>query len=127
MNGVGVLAPPDLGQARVPVAALTQRAPHTPHTAGPGGWLVGRGVITEVSSRPARVRYYALPATVAVLATARSGFVPPSDPRPMANWSMAWQVNRGDLTVYCPREDVLIARLAAVADLVQLAKQLHLS
>jgi hypothetical protein len=84
-------------------------------------------VITDVASRPARVRYYALPANVAVLATARSGFVQPSDPRPMANWSMAWQVNRGDVTVYCPREDVLIAGLAPVADLVQLAEQLHLT
>ena len=109
------------------LVALSNRVPPADTTTQGGAVQMGSTVTTEIGGRPARVSYFASQGAVDVVATSSAGFVPPRDARPVTLDAMAWHLQRGGVTIYCPRQDVLIAGRAPLAVLMQLAGQLHLA
>lgn len=73
------------------------------------------------------VRTYAYHGAPALVATAAHPFTMPPDARMPTGRTMPWSVTRGNVTLYCPRADVLLAGRASSRQLAALAAALHLA
>jgi len=80
----------------------------------------------QLGGQPVELHRYPVDGQTALVATSTQAFPTPADARIRSAPVMAWTITRGQVTVYCPHSEVLIAGPVSAANLSALATRLHL-
>jgi hypothetical protein len=98
--------------------------PGTPSLPGPGAIAQGAPWSVRAGVAHLRFQYYLLDGTEVLVARSDLPLDPPEGARTVLPGGMPWTLERDGISVYCPRDDVLIAAAVPADRLAALARRL---